>query len=173
MVKRMSRTRAAGFTLIELLIVLILVGILATLAAPNMRDFVIRNRLKTTASDLHFSIALARSEAVKRNAAVTVEQNGGSWAGGWSVKAGADTLSMQDPYEQILITTKNAAYGTKAFSSITFSGTGREGSSDGVAFVITSAGYPAIPARCVSIDPSGRPAVRQDKDGDSSDGCDS
>lgn len=169
----MPRVAAAGFTIIEVLIVLVVVGVLATLAAPNMRDFVIRNRLKTAASDLHFSIALARSEAVKRNAVVTIEQNGGSWGGGWSVKVGADTLSMQDPYEQILFTTKNAAYGTKTFSSITFSGTGREGSSDGVAFVISSAAYPTISARCVSLDPSGRPAVRQDKDGDPANGCSS
>lgn len=169
----MPRGSAAGFTIIEVLIVLIMVGILATLAAPNMRDFIIRNRLKTVASDLHFSIALARSEAVKRNAAVTVENNGGSWAGGWSVKVGATTLSTQDPYEQILITTTNAAYGTKAFNSFTFSGTGREGSSDGVAFVISSAAYPMIPARCVLLDPSGRPAVRQDQDANPSNGCNS
>jgi len=173
MVKRMRRAPAAGFTLVELLIVLILVGILATLAAPNLRDFVTRNRMKTAASDLHFSIAFARSEAIKRNAAVTIEQNGGDWAAGWSVKSGADTLSTQDPFAQILITTKNAAYGTKTFSSVSFSGTGREGSSDGVAFVITSAAYPLIPARCVVLDPSGRPAVRQDKNGNSADGCNS
>jgi len=169
----MRRVPAAGFTLIELLIVLVLVGILATVAAPNMRDFVIRNRLKTAASDLHFSIALARSEAIKRNSAVTIEQNGSDWAKGWAVKTGGDVLSTQDPYAQIVIATKNAAYGTKAFTSITFSGTGREGSSDGVAFVIASADYPMIAARCVVLDPSGRPATRQDKNGNSADGCNS
>ncbi len=159
--------------MMEMLIVLILVGVLATLAAPNMRDFIIRNRLKTVASDLHFSIAFARSEAVKRNAAVTVEQNGGSWGSGWSVKVGTSTLSTQDPYDQVLITTRNAAYGAKTFSSITFSGTGREGSSDGVAFIISSAAYPTITARCVLLDPSGRPAVRHDNDGDPTNGCNS
>ena len=167
----MPRTRAAGFTVIELLIVLILVGILATIAAPNLRDFVVRNRLKTVASDLHFSLTLARSEAIKRNAAVSVEQNGGDWSQGWSVKSGTDTISTQDPYQEIAVSTRNAAYGTKSFTSITFSGTGREGSSDGAAFVITAAAHPQIPARCVVIDPSGRPSARQDQDADPTDGC--
>lgn len=167
----MRRARAAGFTMIELLIVLVLAGILATVAAPNLRDLVVRNRLKTAASDLHFSLTLARSEAIKRNAAVSVEQNGGDWSQGWSVKSGTDTISTQDPYEQVSIGTRNAAYGTKSFSSITFSGTGREGSSDGAAFLISAAAHPHIPARCVVIDPSGRPSARQDKDADPSNGC--
>jgi len=167
----MRRGTADGFTMIELLIVLVLVGVLATLAAPNLQDFVARNRLKSAASDLHFSLSLARSEAIKRNSPVAVELNGGDWANGWSVKAGTATLSTQDPYAQIAVATRNAAYGSKTFSSITFAGTGREGSSDGVAFVMTSAGRPAIPARCVVLDPSGRAAVRQDNDGDPTDGC--
>lgn len=167
----MRRAPAAGFTIIELLIVLIIAGILATVAAPNLRDFVARNRVKTAASDLHYSLSFARSEAIKRNGTVTVDNNGGNWANGWSVKSGADTLSTQDPYEQIAVATANAAYGAKAFNSIAFSGTGREGSSDGVAFVITVAASPTIPARCVVLDPSGRPAVRQDKNGNSADGC--
>lgn len=167
----MARPGERGFTLIELLTVIFIVAVMASLAAPNMRDFVIRNRLKTVASDLHFSLTLARSEAIKRNVAVTVDRNGGDWIQGWSVKVGADVLSTQDPYREMTISTRNAAYGSKTVSSVSFSGTGREGSSDGVAFVITSAEYPAIPARCVVIDPSGRPAVRQDKNGNPGDGC--
>jgi type IV fimbrial biogenesis protein FimT len=167
----MTRARVRGFTLMELLLVVVVVAVLATLAAPSMRDFVVRNRVKTAASDLHFSLMLARSEATKRNAAVSVARNGADWTQGWSVLFGADVLATQDPYEQISIGTRNAAYGTKAVDSLSFSGSGREGSSDGVAFVVSAADFPMIAARCVVIDPSGRPAVRHDTNGNSSDGC--
>ena len=60
-----------------------------------------------------------------------------------------------------------------AVPSVTFSGTGRETGSGGagVAFVISSAAYPLIRARCVTIDPSGRAAVRQDVNNDATNGC--
>lgn len=165
-----------GFTIIELMIVLVVVGVLASIAAPSLRDVVVRTRLKTAASDLHTSLMFARSEAIKRNAGMqVVPVSSADWTRGWSVRvqAAGTVLSKQDPYQNLTITTTNAAYVAAAVASVTFSGTGRESGSGGagVAFVITSPDYPGIPARCVAIDPSGRAAVRQDKNGKSSDGC--
>lgn len=78
-----------GFTLIELMVVVAIVAILATLAAPSFVDMLRRNRLSTAVSALQVSLSLARSEAVKRgaDARVTVAANtsAGVWTNGWTV----------------------------------------------------------------------------------------
>lgn len=61
-----------GFTLIELLVVVALVAIIAALAAPSFTSFLARKRLEGAASELATDLQYARSEAVQRNAAVTV-----------------------------------------------------------------------------------------------------
>lgn len=171
------RTRnAPGFTIIELMIVMVIVGVMVSLAGPNIRDLIVRTRLKTAASDLHSSLTLARSEAIKRNAGMQiVPVNAANWALGWSVRVqtSGDILSQQQSYPNVTFTTTNAAYAAAAVANVTFSGTGRETGSAGagIAFVILSPGNPEIKARCVVLDPSGRPAVRQDADTNPANGC--
>ena len=171
------RTRnAAGFTIIELMIVMVVVGVMAALAGPNIRDLMVRIRVKAAASDLHSSLIMARSEAIKRNAGMQiVPVSAANWALGWTVKvqASGDVLSQQQSYESVTFTTTNAAYAAAAVANVTFSGTGRETGSAGagIAFVIQSPGNPQIKARCVVLDPSGRPAVRQDADNNPVNGC--
>lgn len=79
----------AGFSLIELMVVVSIVAILTTLAAPSFVDMLRRNRLSAAASALQVSLSLARSEAVKRgaDARVTVAANtaAGVWTNGWTV----------------------------------------------------------------------------------------
>jgi type IV fimbrial biogenesis protein FimT len=64
----MNRNRTTGFTLMELMITIALVGVLAGLAAPNLRQFMLNNRLTAHANDMLRSINLARTEAIKRQA---------------------------------------------------------------------------------------------------------
>ena len=172
----MRSQRTGGFTIIELMLVVVIVGVMVTIAAPNMRDLIVRMRLKTAASDLHASLLLARSEAIKRNAGMQiVPVNASNWSLGWSVRVQASgvVLSQQQSYPNVTFVTTNAAYVAAALSSVTFSGTGRETGSagTGVAFVIQSTQFPLIKARCVVIDPSGRAAVRQDADTNAANGC--
>lgn len=166
------RMRARGFTLTEVMIVVTIGALLAAAALPNFSSFVAKMKLKTAVTDLHSSLLLARSEALKRNATVSiVPANTADWSQGWSVKFGTAVLSKQDPYSALTFTPTSAAFGSKTVTSVAFQGTGREGSTDGVAFILTATNYPDLDARCVILDPSGRPTVRVDKDRNAANGC--
>lgn len=172
----MRATRSPGFTIIELMIVLVMIGVMVAIAAPSMRDLVVRMRVKGAASDLHTSLVLARSEAIKRNAGMQlVPVNAADWALGWSVRVQASgvVLTRQEAFPNVTFTTANAAYTATAVPTVNFSGTGRETGSAGagIAFVLSSATFANIQARCVTLDPSGRPAVRQDRDFNAANGC--
>jgi type IV fimbrial biogenesis protein FimT len=164
-----------GFTIIELMTVVVIVGILATIGAPSLRDFVIRNRVKTASTDLHFTLTFARSEAVKRNAQVdVVPVSTSDWSQGWSVRVNGttDNLASYQAYENVTFAARDATCtSAAAVSTVSFLGTGRTTSANGNCFVLTATGYATIRARCIMISPSGRPNVRFDNDADPSDGC--
>jgi len=82
----------SGFTLIEIIVTLAIAAILLTLAVPSFHGFIKDARLTTTSDDLVHSLALAKSEAVKRSTAVSVcaSDTGTSctvtpWHEGWIV----------------------------------------------------------------------------------------
>lgn len=67
-----AQIRRNGFTLIELLITVVLAAIVLTLGVPSFRSLVQDNRMTTHLNTLTADLALARSEAIKRGARVTV-----------------------------------------------------------------------------------------------------
>lgn len=75
----------AGFTLTELLIVLALVAILTTAAIPASNRWIASHRLETGLQTMLRSLALARSEAVKRAGRVSLLNSGNGWEEGWIV----------------------------------------------------------------------------------------
>lgn len=92
-----------GFTLIEVMVVIIIVGILASIAAPSLSTLMKNNRLKAQMFDMLGSINIARSEAVKRKAQTVLCRSanptagsptcGGTsqtWTSGWIVYAKGD-----------------------------------------------------------------------------------
>ena len=95
-----SRTRHAGFTLIELMIVVIVLAILASLAAPSFSDAIDRARLKSKVSGVVDVLEFAKSEAMKRSKNVTVTIIGSTNSDNtWSVVADAlvfDPVTQQD-----------------------------------------------------------------------------
>ena len=80
--------RMQGFTLIELMVTIAVVALLAAVATPAMVTLMNSNRLSSTAGELTAALQLARAEAVRRSAPVTVCgsadgltcANGASWA---------------------------------------------------------------------------------------------
>ena len=60
------RSRMAAFTLIELMIVVAIIAVIVTLAAPSFRDYILMQRLRGINAQLVTDLAFARSEAVSR-----------------------------------------------------------------------------------------------------------
>src|SRR5688572_11389018 len=68
----MSTTRQHGFTLWELLMTLLVAGILLGIGVPNVMEFSRNAAMTAAANDLISATLMARTEAVKRQAFVTV-----------------------------------------------------------------------------------------------------
>jgi prepilin-type N-terminal cleavage/methylation domain-containing protein len=64
--------RWRGFTLIELMMVVAVVALLVTLAAPSFYNFILVQRLKSITAQIETDLQFARSEAAARNLAVQV-----------------------------------------------------------------------------------------------------
>ena len=84
---------SSGFTLVELLVTVAVMMILVLLAAPSLNDATLGSKLSAYANRLVASAYLARGQAIKRNALITlcVSSDGSTcatadgWEQGWIV----------------------------------------------------------------------------------------
>lgn len=141
-------TSAAGFTLIELLTVIMISAILLAIGVPSFRSFIVKQRVKSASYELSTTLLFARSEAIKRNAPVTVTPSTAStWTAGWAVTAVQSgttyTLQTQPSIDGVSV--------SKAPASVIFQANGRPAAG--------AVGYWEIAGtnstRCVRLDPAG------------------
>jgi type IV fimbrial biogenesis protein FimT len=76
-----------GFSLIELLIVVVILGVVAAIAAPNFQGTIENNRVNSAAEGMRDAIAVARTEAIRRGTSVWLEPDctPASWSCGWKL----------------------------------------------------------------------------------------
>lgn len=155
---------ARGFTLIELVVTVAISAVLLAVAAPALVQYTANGRLSAHADAFSASARLARGEAIKRNASVTmcVSSNGasceaGAWHSGWIVMAGATVLHKEGPASQNVRMTESSSVATLLFDA-----TG-VGATVATVTVCSSAG--GTQERVVSVNATGRVATRKTQTG--------
>jgi type IV fimbrial biogenesis protein FimT len=143
------KRRISGFTLTELVVVMVIVGILASIGVPSLKYVTTSNRIAGEVNGLLGDMQFARSEAVKQGLTVTVcpSTNGTScaggslWQDGWIVFLDSNASKQVDAGEVVLryqpafSGTDSFVSDTPAFTAIVFN---REGyAATGAAGIVT------------------------------------
>ena len=176
---RDGKSGSHGFSLIELLVVMAIAAVLLGIGVPNMQQYVVSSRLSTAANDFFTALNLARSEAVRRGAQVTLITNGAAnsrdWTSGWTMfvdansdgalSAGEEVLRVGAAQDAPMTIFGSANFGT----SVAFDSTGRL-TSGGGSFVIchgTALVADGIArSRALILNSAGRARIAFDSNGD-------
>jgi type IV fimbrial biogenesis protein FimT len=154
--------RSNGFTMVELAVVLTLVAILLTIAAPAFRSLMLNQGIKTASYDLFAALQLARSEAIKRNDNTLLKagaSSDGAWTTGWRVLDSSNNIIRSWNVASNLTIAETANSGA---TSITFA---RDGHVSAPALapriqVDPSSSTNGVSTRCVGVDLIGRPVTK-------------
>ncbi len=151
---RMQCHRATGFTMVELMVAIVIACILAAVAAPGFTNLIASQRAKSIASELYAALSKARSEAITRNANVTLSPQAGGWQNGWQILDPANASNVLEDRSVARGATVSGPAG------VTYQGAGRILAGSAPSFVITPTGGATGVYQCISIDLSGRPYMK-------------
>ncbi|BDT59669.1 type IV pilin [Massilia varians] len=144
---------ARGFTLPELMTALAVMAILGAVAAPAYGNWVAAMRARSTGTDLHTALNLARSEAIKRNAEVTLAPGASGWLAGWSIAAASDASRVLHSHPAVGVASITGP------ARVTYGANGRIKGTSLPSFEIAALAGGEL--RCVKVDLSGRPSQTQ------------
>lgn len=167
--------RNRGFTLVELALTVVIGAVLVSLAMPSMQRMVRSSNVTAEVNRLVGSINLARSEAVKRNAAVSVASKGSGtdYSDGWWVFVDVDSPNsgntVYSPGNDILVEDADPAdvrvnisvSPTQRWISYGGSGFLREDVPSIDIWVCADDASSAAEQRHITISRSGRPSVEE------------
>jgi type IV fimbrial biogenesis protein FimT len=178
----------SGFTLIELMITVSIAGILMSMAIPSFQSTIRSHRLTTSTNIFVTTLNLARSEAVKRGASVTVRKvddnsstnlgASANWENGWDIFTDVDSDGIFDSGTDTLIKTFPAlktSYTLRGNTNFTnfirFTSTGQISSSTGGSFFICDSSDgnttpEANTSRLIIVNSVGRVRMGLDANGD-------
>lgn len=152
-----TNMRSKGFTLVEVMTVVAVIAILAALAGPSFAQLIAKQRGKAVASELFTALYKTRSEAITRNAAVTIMAKPGGWQNGWEIH---DPVVVATVIEDRGVATATAIAGPSSPASVTFQASGRLNPGDTPVFLVTNTVNATSFYQCISLALSGRPYMK-------------
>ena len=102
--------RSAGFTLLELMLVIAIMALLVSVAAPSWRSFIASQHHSIAVNELIAALRFTRSEAIKSGQRVTActrigtaqTCGGEQWSNGWLVFIDSNNNSTREANEKLL-----------------------------------------------------------------------
>jgi Tfp pilus assembly protein FimT len=133
--------RAKGFTTIELVVIIVIMGILVTIAIPGFSRWLPNYRLRAATRDLFSNIQHGKLTAIKRHrtCAITFNQIIGGTTYDYVVYVDKDNLLNFDAPDDEVLT---AVLFSERYKGVTFDTT--QGGGDGIDFVNNDDGNPTI-----------------------------
>jgi type IV fimbrial biogenesis protein FimT len=143
--------RSAGLGLIEMLIAVAIMAVLLALAMPGFQTFIRNTQVRTAAESIHAGLNLARTEALRRNARVSLWMVNATSASCARSSSGTSwVVSLDDPAGRC-----DAAHSETVAPRLIQSRSGSDGS--GIVSVSAVDGATASATSCITFNGFGSP----------------